>query len=88
MPRFFALGVSQEVCKTLAGLNKNDFAIRNAGQGHRKGRESKLQGKCFALTAALSALTLGAISFGSAAKAETFSLRIATGHPPGDVYAA
>lgn len=44
-------------------------------------------GKRFALAATLSALTLGAASLLTAAQAETFTLRIASGHPPGVVYA-
>ena len=46
-----------------------------------------MHGKRIALAALLSALTLGATSFLSAAKADTITLRIATGHPPGVVYA-
>jgi C4-dicarboxylate-binding protein DctP len=44
-------------------------------------------GKRFALAVALSTLTFGASYFVSAAQADTITLRIATGHPPGVVYA-
>ena len=46
-----------------------------------------MYGKRLALTAVLSVLMLGATGFSSATKADTFTLRIATGHPPGVVYA-
>ena len=45
-----------------------------------------MHGKRFALAALLSAATLAATSFATA-KADTITLRIATGHPPGVVYA-
>ena len=46
-----------------------------------------MHGKRFALAALLSALTLGVTGIVSAAQADTITLRIATGHPPGVVYA-
>ena len=46
-----------------------------------------MQGNRLALAALLSALTFAAAGIGSLAQAETITLRIATGHPPGVVYA-
>ncbi len=48
---------------------------------------SKMHGQRIALAALLSAFALGATGLVSAAKAETITLRIATGQPPGAVHA-